>query len=168
MLDRRDKDWLDGCGLALVFGPLVLAALLFLLLDDPFQRANVLWFFGSMSLALAAGLSVFGLDRLVRGPLRVLRALPVEGKGTPALVSAPAERGEPRPLSGTTIQAREATVLCPFCKDSIDESVPHVACEKCATRHHPSCFLDNGGCAIFGCGEKRPRIVRPGVTDASC
>ena len=39
--------------------------------------------------------------------------------------------------------------------DAIVETVVHIECGTCKTWHHATCFEENGGCAVFGCKEKR-------------
>jgi hypothetical protein len=44
---------------------------------------------------------------------------------------------------------------CPFCKDEIATTAVRIECATCGTWHHATCFEENGGCAVFGCKEKR-------------
>lgn len=50
---------------------------------------------------------------------------------------------------------------CPFCRAEIREEEPLARCEACYTPHHPSCFEENGGCALLGC-ENRSARTRSG------
>src|SRR5579871_5994143 len=64
------------------------------------------------------------------------------------------------------VQAKETTgdfERCPFCHDALlegeDAGTLRSECARCGTPHHASCFVENGGCALMGCGEKRARRV---------
>jgi hypothetical protein len=49
------------------------------------------------------------------------------------------------------------TALCPYCRDTIGESVVWVRlCPSCSTPHHTACFEENGGCTVFGCSAAPP------------
>lgn len=41
--------------------------------------------------------------------------------------------------------------ICPYCRTAISSDEPVTACDGCSTRHHPECYVENGGCTIFGC-----------------
>lgn len=42
--------------------------------------------------------------------------------------------------------------VCPYCRMPFDEaSPPRMFCTACATPHHEDCYLENGGCTVFGC-----------------
>ncbi|MEZ0227863.1 MAG: hypothetical protein ACAI25_04510 [Planctomycetota bacterium] len=43
--------------------------------------------------------------------------------------------------------------VCPFCKEGVAEA-PR-PCETCQTVHHDDCYLEHGGCAVYGC-ERSP------------
>ncbi len=48
----------------------------------------------------------------------------------------------------------DATARCPFCKDGLGAPAELVSCERCRTLLHGECHQENGGCPIFGCGER--------------
>jgi hypothetical protein len=39
---------------------------------------------------------------------------------------------------------------CPYCREAIPES-GLVECPACNTPHHHDCWMENGGCTVFGC-----------------
>ena len=42
--------------------------------------------------------------------------------------------------------------VCPYCRMPFDQTVPaRVFCTACGTPHHEDCYLENGGCTVFGC-----------------
>lgn len=42
--------------------------------------------------------------------------------------------------------------VCPYCRMPFDEnSPPQVFCTACGTPHHEDCYMENGGCTVFGC-----------------
>jgi len=63
------------------------------------------------------------------------------------------------PLAVEVAEASSDARVCPFCKDSFDPRSEHVECKRCKTAHHASCFEEYQGCAVFGCGETRPRVM---------
>lgn len=45
-----------------------------------------------------------------------------------------------------------AEPVCPYCRMPFDEaSPPRIFCTACAMPHHEDCYLENGGCTVFGC-----------------
>lgn len=44
--------------------------------------------------------------------------------------------------------------ICEYCQTNIKNSSEVVVCPKCQTPYHPDCWLENGGCAVYGCGYK--------------
>jgi hypothetical protein len=50
----------------------------------------------------------------------------------------------------TDSKPKEAAVICPYCKESI-EYVMAVRCSVCSTWHHKVCWNENEKCAIYGC-----------------
>jgi TM2 domain-containing membrane protein YozV len=41
---------------------------------------------------------------------------------------------------------------CPYCRMAFTESGPaRIFCTACGTPHHEDCYLENGGCTVFGC-----------------
>lgn len=45
--------------------------------------------------------------------------------------------------------------VCPFCQSNIISKEGIVNCPKCNIPHHKECWIENGGCSIFGCGYQR-------------
>ncbi len=45
-----------------------------------------------------------------------------------------------------------AEPVCPYCRMPFDEaSPPKIFCTACGMPHHEDCYLENGGCMVFGC-----------------
>src|SRR5258708_15850686 len=45
-----------------------------------------------------------------------------------------------------------ADPVCPYCRMQFDEaSPPRIFCTACGMPHHEDCYLENGGCTVFGC-----------------
>jgi len=45
-----------------------------------------------------------------------------------------------------------ADPVCPYCRMPFDEaSPPRIFCTACGMPHHEDCYLENGGCTVFGC-----------------
>lgn len=44
--------------------------------------------------------------------------------------------------------------ICPFCQSEISQNDNVVVCKKCNIPHHRDCWIDNNGCATYGCGSK--------------
>jgi len=43
-------------------------------------------------------------------------------------------------------------VVCPYCRMPFDDSAPaKIYCTACGVPHHEDCYLENGGCTVFGC-----------------
>jgi len=40
---------------------------------------------------------------------------------------------------------------CPYCKVKIENSNTAVYCPHCNTPHHKECWVENNGCAVYGC-----------------
>jgi Prokaryotic RING finger family 1/GYF domain 2 len=57
---------------------------------------------------------------------------------------------------------------CPYCREPI-EGADAVRCPSCATPHHRDCFVENGGCTVFGCesGPSDEQKITVSVNDAS-
>src|SRR5579864_6349508 len=52
--------------------------------------------------------------------------------------------------------------VCPYCRMPFDEaSPPKIFCTACGMPHHEDCYLENGGCTVFGC--KRAPADEPKV-----
>ena len=43
--------------------------------------------------------------------------------------------------------------VCPYCRTKIGAEDGSTVCEGCGTAHHSDCYLENGGCTIFGCSK---------------
>jgi len=55
-----------------------------------------------------------------------------------------------------------AEPVCPYCRMPFDEtSPPRIFCTACGMPHHEDCYLENGGCTVFGC--KRAPADEPKV-----
>ncbi|MGB9120613.1 MAG: NINE protein [Candidatus Angelobacter sp.] len=55
-----------------------------------------------------------------------------------------------------------AEPVCPYCRMPFDEaSPPRIFCTACGMPHHEDCFMENGGCTVFGC--KRAPADEPKV-----
>lgn len=45
-----------------------------------------------------------------------------------------------------------AEPVCPYCRMPFDEaSPPRIFCTACGMPHHEDCYMENGGCTVFGC-----------------
>jgi TM2 domain-containing membrane protein YozV len=45
-----------------------------------------------------------------------------------------------------------AEPVCPYCRMAFDAaSPPKIFCTACGMPHHEDCYLENGGCTVFGC-----------------
>ena len=45
-----------------------------------------------------------------------------------------------------------AEPVCPYCRMAFDDaSPPKIFCTACGMPHHEDCYLENGGCTVFGC-----------------
>lgn len=43
-------------------------------------------------------------------------------------------------------------IVCPYCRMPFDGQGPaKIYCTACGTPHHEDCYLENGGCTVFGC-----------------
>jgi TM2 domain-containing membrane protein YozV len=55
-----------------------------------------------------------------------------------------------------------AEPVCPYCRMAFDDaSPPRIFCTACGMPHHEDCYLENGGCTVFGC--KRAPADEPKV-----
>jgi hypothetical protein len=43
--------------------------------------------------------------------------------------------------------------LCAICQTPLAEGEPITACPECHAQYHPECWLENGGCAVYGCSQ---------------
>lgn len=48
---------------------------------------------------------------------------------------------------------------CPFCRERIADTDVVARCDVCMTPHHPSCFEENHGCAVYGCRNRSARTT---------
>jgi len=46
-------------------------------------------------------------------------------------------------------------IICPFCKESLSNSVQVKQCEACLAPHHVECWKEYGRCTVFGCTGRR-------------
>ena len=76
---------------------------------------------------------------------------------TQALAGFAASLRPRAPARVLALPHRGAHVICPYCKDEIVAEGVRVECFACSTWHHPMCFEENVGCAVFGCGKRRAR-----------
>jgi hypothetical protein len=44
-------------------------------------------------------------------------------------------------------------LVCPYCRTDIGAEENPVLCEGCGSAHHADCYMENGGCTIFGCSK---------------
>ena len=57
--------------------------------------------------------------------------------------------------------------LCPYCRTEIPpDDARAVICEGCQTPHHAECWLENGGCTLFGCRLAPPDGPKVQVTNS--
>jgi TM2 domain-containing membrane protein YozV len=55
--------------------------------------------------------------------------------------------------------------VCPYCRTEIAAGdTTLVVCEACSTPHHGDCWLENGGCTLFGCTLAPPDEPKVQVT----
>jgi hypothetical protein len=47
-------------------------------------------------------------------------------------------------------KATSKSLICPYCKDSIDEEMT-ASCSSCKTPQHLECFREHGSCAVHAC-----------------
>ena len=52
-------------------------------------------------------------------------------------------------MTSETVASPES--VCPYCRSGFEAEDVVKACPVCATLHHEDCFVENGGCTIFGC-----------------
>lgn len=51
------------------------------------------------------------------------------------------------------LEAASLRACCPFCREEVMEADGRT-CEQCGTLHHGSCWVENNGCAVFGCRQR--------------
>jgi len=49
--------------------------------------------------------------------------------------------------------AETPTLACPYCLSSIGDQERTVSCSSCRAVYHEECWVENGGCAVYGCKE---------------
>jgi len=54
-------------------------------------------------------------------------------------------------MSAGTPQPQESPAVCDICRDPIDTGVPTTECSSCGKRYHTDCWIENHGCAAYGC-----------------
>lgn len=50
----------------------------------------------------------------------------------------------------------EVDLQCPYCHDRL-EHADTALCQVCSSPHHEDCFLENAGCALYGCDSTQTR-----------
>ncbi len=57
----------------------------------------------------------------------------------------------PKPAPLTQEGAQQA--LCAICQSPMTADEPRTACPECRAEYHLDCWQENGGCAVYGCGQ---------------
>jgi hypothetical protein len=57
---------------------------------------------------------------------------------------------------------KKRMLLCPYCKEEVQEQILQIRCSVCRTIHHEVCWQENGHrCAIFQCpGDQTLRVTQ--------
>jgi Zn finger protein HypA/HybF involved in hydrogenase expression len=63
-----------------------------------------------------------------------------------------AQQASPNPIEAIIIKPE---VECPYCHTKFQEKDIVILCPNCKTLHHKDCWLENRGCAIFGCWQRK-------------
>lgn len=58
----------------------------------------------------------------------------------------------PGKMQETTIKSIKS--ICAFCQTPIKNESETVLCPSCNSPYHTDCWIENKGCAVYGCGEK--------------
>jgi hypothetical protein len=66
---------------------------------------------------------------------------------------------------GQPAQISTEEAMCKICGDDLSEDV--VYCRKCETPHHKDCWIFNGECSVYACGERRFRKAKPASLQAT-
>jgi hypothetical protein len=133
-------------------GPVVKARAARTQLDEPLRA--LLLEHGYARVSLGAGW--LRAEKLLgMGDLRLERLLGVcRSLGRIARLSEPR-----RPTSGVHLaQSGAGERRCPFCRETLPaDREGLMVCTECRTLHHADCFLEAGGCTVFGCQGARVR-----------
>jgi hypothetical protein len=77
-------------------------------------------------------------------------------------IKAPIVREFPIPRASLDVpvitgmaHASRAAGRCAICSSSMEKAVSAISCHDCDTPYHADCWSYNGGCAIYGCGQRR-------------
>ena len=84
------------------------------------------------------------LEEELQGSSRPGSEVQVVGKSTPSTTSSP-------------------WLVCPYCRGDLGEDEPQRRCPSCSTAHHVGCWVEAGGCTVFGCADgpgPRKRSIR--------
>jgi len=89
------------------------------------------------------------------------------GCNSPVTVPSPADTGkaptaESAPAPGPAKPGAAASAVgrtCTVCQTSIAKGDDVTACPACGVPYHATCWAENGGCAVYGCGEA-PKTVK--------
>lgn len=52
------------------------------------------------------------------------------------------------------MELRQNKSVCSFCQTPIKNELESFICPSCHSPYHKDCWLENKGCAVYGCGEK--------------
>ena len=62
----------------------------------------------------------------------------------------PPDRSMP-PLASASSENSETKNICPVCCTIVDENDEAIICPDCKIKYHKDCWIDNNGCATYGC-----------------
>lgn len=48
--------------------------------------------------------------------------------------------------------------ICTFCQTPIKSETEEIECPSCSSPYHNDCWIENKGCAVYGCGEKAKNV----------
>jgi hypothetical protein len=48
------------------------------------------------------------------------------------------------------------SALCAICQSSLSHGEEQTECPECRSAYHEECWLENGGCAVYGCAQVPP------------
>ncbi len=75
------------------------------------------------------------------------------------------EASLPRP-SGRTSGTQPIRGICPYCRFPIKRGESVQGCPSCGQPHHRDCWVENGGCTIYGC-RSSPQMTASTPTGAT-
>ncbi|MBX7043477.1 MAG: hypothetical protein K1X85_11310, partial [Ignavibacteria bacterium] len=52
------------------------------------------------------------------------------------------------------MELKQGKNICSFCQTPIKNELESFFCPSCHSPYHKDCWLENKGCAVYGCGEK--------------